>query len=232
MNRNGTHPNPITFQYKEKKGGFPQNMQPRVGKTNGHRTEGGAIYLRRDSNGYMMTTGMVAKTCGVAPRTVTKWCDGGKLRSYRVPGSLARRVYAHDLIKMMRDHGWTLPDGLLALVEGAPELIVFGGSPATVLRAVRDYRETKRFAVKLIDDVFDLGLYAADVNRFGVLVLGPNVTAKDASSVAGKLYNRWTCIRSYAPDQPPGENFEQDFPEDRVDDLFAAVEYFLTHVKE
>src|SRR5262249_61528897 len=35
----------------------------------------------------VFTTGQVAKICKVAPRTVSKWFDSGRLRGYRIPGS-------------------------------------------------------------------------------------------------------------------------------------------------
>jgi two-component system, OmpR family, response regulator RpaA len=39
-----------------------------------------------------LTTGQVARLCGVAPRTVSKWFDSGKLPGFRVPGSRDRRI--------------------------------------------------------------------------------------------------------------------------------------------
>jgi len=35
----------------------------------------------------VFTTGQVAKICKVAPRTVSKWFDSGRLKGYRIPGS-------------------------------------------------------------------------------------------------------------------------------------------------
>ena len=40
----------------------------------------------------VFTTGQVAKICKVAPRTVSKWFDSGRLKGYRIPGS--RRTVA------------------------------------------------------------------------------------------------------------------------------------------
>ena len=38
----------------------------------------------------VFTTGQVAKICKVAPRTVSKWFDSGRLKGYRIPGSQDR----------------------------------------------------------------------------------------------------------------------------------------------
>ncbi len=58
------------------------------------------------------TTGQAAKILGVSDRTLVKMCASGKLESYRLPGSMARRVEPESLEKLMRDHGIrrALPD--------------------------------------------------------------------------------------------------------------------------
>jgi excisionase family DNA binding protein len=45
----------------------------------------------------VFTTGQVAKICKVAPRTVSKWFDSGRLRGYRIPGSQDRRIPREQL---------------------------------------------------------------------------------------------------------------------------------------
>lgn len=52
----------------------------------------------------VLTTGEVARICNVAPRTVSKWFDTGKLRGYRIPGSKDRRIPLDQLVRFMRDH--------------------------------------------------------------------------------------------------------------------------------
>jgi excisionase family DNA binding protein len=65
--------------------------------------------MRRQKD--VLTTGEVARVCNVAPRTVSKWFDSGKLRGYRIPGSKDRRIPLQQLIRFMRAHGMPL-DGL------------------------------------------------------------------------------------------------------------------------
>jgi len=59
----------------------------------------------------VLTTGDVARICHVAPRTVSKWFDTGKLRGYRIPGSRDRRIPVQQLLAFMRANGIPL-DGL------------------------------------------------------------------------------------------------------------------------
>lgn len=52
----------------------------------------------------VLTTGDVARICHVAPRTVSKWFDSGKLRGYRIPGSRDRRIPVSQLAAFLRAH--------------------------------------------------------------------------------------------------------------------------------
>src|SRR5947207_1217774 len=68
----------------------------------------------------VFTTGQVAKICKVAPRTVSKWFDSGRLRGYRIPGSQDRRIPQYEQ---------TLIIDLASEDEAAPETLVnFGFS--------------------------------------------------------------------------------------------------------
>jgi len=52
-----------------------------------------------------LSTGQVARRCGVSVRTVSKWIDRGLLRGYKLPGCGHRRVYPRDLRVFMLAHG-------------------------------------------------------------------------------------------------------------------------------
>jgi excisionase family DNA binding protein len=56
----------------------------------------------------IFTTGQIAKICKVAPRTVSKWFDSGKLRGFRIPGSQDRRIPRDYLIRFLKENGMPL----------------------------------------------------------------------------------------------------------------------------
>jgi excisionase family DNA binding protein len=58
----------------------------------------------------VFTTGQVAKICKVAPRTVSKWFDSGRLKGYRIPGSQDRRIPREYLIRFLKEHGMPMGD--------------------------------------------------------------------------------------------------------------------------
>lgn len=58
------------------------------------------------------TTGQVARSVGVAPRTVAKWIDTGILPGYHIPGNGPRgdrRVQRDALMKFLGERGMPLP---------------------------------------------------------------------------------------------------------------------------
>ena len=72
----------------------------------------------------ILTTGQVARICRVAPRTVSKWVDTGKLRGYRIPGSRDRRIPAEQLAAFLRAHNMPLDElegGLCRVLIVAPD---------------------------------------------------------------------------------------------------------------
>lgn len=60
----------------------------------------------------MFTTGDVAKLLSVAPRTVSKMFDSGKLVGFRLPGSLDRRIPRDELLKFLRENKMPIPEEL------------------------------------------------------------------------------------------------------------------------
>lgn len=70
----------------------------------------------------IFTTGQVARICSVAPRTVSKWIDGGYLKGYRLPGSNGRRVQYEALLQFLKKHDMPL-DGLEEAIQDRAELL-------------------------------------------------------------------------------------------------------------
>lgn len=58
----------------------------------------------------IFTTGSAAKVLSVAPRTVAKWCDSGKLKCYRIPQSGDRRIMREHLIEFCKLNGLPTDD--------------------------------------------------------------------------------------------------------------------------
>jgi len=140
--------------------------------------------MRTTSRKEVLTTGEVARICHVAPRTVSKWFDTGKLRGYRIPGSRDRRIPVDQLIAFMRAHEIPL-DGLDG---GACRILIM--DPSIPRQLVRALAEGDRYEVRIADNGFDAGLAA---QRFH-----PHVILLDASDMEAEAVAICRNVRAHA----------------------------------
>ena len=73
----------------------------------------------------VLTTGDVARLCGVTIRTVIKWFETGRLEGYRLPGSRERRFPRDAVERFLARNG--MPVSLLS-GPGAPGATATGGA--------------------------------------------------------------------------------------------------------
>jgi excisionase family DNA binding protein len=151
----------------------------------------------------VLTTGEVAKVCNVAPRTVSKWFDTGKLRGYRIPGSRDRRIPVDHLIKFMRAHGMPL-NGLdggtlrVLIVDDEVETVSLLKSmlatkgTSEVATAANGF-EAGMMAERFHPHVILLDLMLTDVDGRDVcknIKLNPALAATKVIAVSGQLTTR------------------------------------------
>lgn len=114
----------------------------------------------------VLTTGEVAKLCNVAPRTVSKWFDSGKLRGYRIPGSKDRRIPMQQLVRFMRDHGIPL-DGI---DTGITRVIVAESDPDVAELLATALARDAGYEVHLVRSAFEAGAVAQEAKPHVMLV--------------------------------------------------------------
>lgn len=105
----------------------------------------------------VFTTGQVAKICKVAPRTVSKWFDSGRLRGYRIPGSQDRRIPREQLIKFLKEHGMPLGD---LEEEEWHKLLVIGAERVFLERLKELLPESEDFKYEVAQSGFEAGIMA------------------------------------------------------------------------
>lgn len=59
-----------------------------------------------------LTTGEVAKYCGVNFRTVIRWIERGHLEAYKLPGRGDNRIPVESFISFLQDNNMPVPEGL------------------------------------------------------------------------------------------------------------------------
>jgi excisionase family DNA binding protein len=105
----------------------------------------------------VFTTGQVAKICKVAPRTVSKWFDSGRLKGYRIPGSQDRRIPREYLIKFLKEHGMPLGD---LEDEAMAKVLIVAQDQVLIENLKRELPPEKSFKVSVAASGFEAGIQA------------------------------------------------------------------------
>jgi CheY-like chemotaxis protein len=140
----------------------------------------------------VFTTGDVARICQVAPRTVSKWFDTGRLKGYRIPGSLDRRIPRDSLIEFMRSHG--MPLGELGATQGGKVLII--GMPAIEREIVEKLLLASGMTITCAVNAFEAGALAME-QRPQCVVIDASIGSNEARMIANyfKIAGRDTSTR-------------------------------------
>ncbi len=100
-------------------------------------------------------SGQVAKICQVSVTIVNKWFDSGRLKGYRIPGSLVRRVPREYLIKFLKENGMPLgdlEDELLAKV------LIVAQDQTMIENLKRELLPERSFKVMVASSSFEAGI--------------------------------------------------------------------------
>src|SRR3984957_7183247 len=115
----------------------------------------------------VFTTGQVAKICKVAPRTVSKWFDSGRLRGYRIPGSQDRRIPREHLIKFLKEHG--MPLGELE-EEGWHKILIVGAEKLFSDRLTELLPEEGDYKYEFATSGFEAGIQAESFHPDTIII--------------------------------------------------------------
>ena len=108
----------------------------------------------------VFTTGQVAKICKVAPRTVSKWFDSGRLSGYRIPGSQDRRIPREQLIRFLKEHG--MPLGELE-EEGWHKILIIGAEKLFIDRLQELLPEDDDYKYEMANSGFEAGIHGREL---------------------------------------------------------------------
>lgn len=130
----------------------------------------------------LLTTGEVARICGVAPRTVSKWFDAGQLRGFKIPGSRDRRIPRESLVRFMRAYGIPLKG-----LDGATTRVLIVDKEYEAADALRAALESGfDYQVQVTTGAFEAGLLAHQ-NRPHVVLLDTNLPGLNAREMRQAL---------------------------------------------
>ena len=129
---------------------------------------GGGNFNKRN-----LTTGDIAKLCGVNFRTVIRWIQRGHLKAFQLPGRGDNRVQVADFISFLKENNMPIPEELIPDVQRV--LIVEGeekvaGAMEKALRGAGFDTQvaTDGFQAGALAGSFDPGVMIVDVGMKGV----------------------------------------------------------------
>jgi two-component system, OmpR family, response regulator RpaA len=146
----------------------------------------------------VFTTGQVAKICKVAPRTVSKWFDTGKLRGYRIPGSQDRRIPREHLIRFLKEHQMPLGD---LEEEGWHKVLIIGAEPLFIDRLKELLPEDENYKYELAHSGFEAGMQAESFHPDTIIIdlaMGRTEGLQISKQLTGKEQNKETQIIALA----------------------------------
>src|SRR3954467_14275152 len=146
----------------------------------------------------VFTTGQVAKICKVAPRTVSKWFDSGRLRGYRIPGSQDRRIPRDQLIKFLKEHG--MPLGELE-EEGLHKVLIIGAEKLFIDRLKELTAEDDNFKHEIANSGFEAGIMAESFHPDTIIIdlaLGRSEALQIAANLRRNVQYEQTLIIALA----------------------------------
>jgi len=115
----------------------------------------------------VFTTGQVAKICKVAPRTVSKWFDSGRLKGYRIPGSQDRRIPREYLIRFLKEHGMPLGD---LEDEAMAKVLLVEQDQVLIENLKRELPAERNFRVGVAASGFEAGIQAESFHPDCIIV--------------------------------------------------------------
>jgi excisionase family DNA binding protein len=132
----------------------------------------------------VLTTGDVAAICKVAPRTVSKWFDSGRLKGYRIPGSKDRRIPLDQLIRFMKAH--SIP--LNGLETGALRVLIAESDPDVAELLSTALAKDAGYEVQVARSAFEAGA-AAETFHPHVMLLDVNLAGMSGREAVRAIRN-------------------------------------------
>ena len=121
-----------------------------------------------------LTTGQVAKYCGVNFRTVIRWIERGQLKAFKLPGRGDNRIVVPHFLEFLRTHDMPVPPDLAAIPDRA--LVV--DHDLLMARTIARALKRQGFETRTAEDSFSagvqLGTFAPGVVTLDVQMPGIN----------------------------------------------------------
>ncbi len=101
----------------------------------------------------ILTTGEIAKYCGVNFRTVIRWIERGRLKAYQLPGRGDNRVTVEDFVGFLKENNMPIPEEF----STRDRRVLIVESDAALARQVEATLQTEGYETTIASDGFHAG---------------------------------------------------------------------------
>ena len=129
-----------------------------------------------------LTTGDIAKLCGVNFRTVIRWIQRGHLRAFQLPGRGDNRVQLQDFLQFLNQNNMPVPE---ELQPAGRQILIVDSDPKTAKSLERALGEAGLEAT-IAEDGFAAGSIAASAQP-ALIVVDPTVAGLGGLEVVRAL---------------------------------------------
>lgn len=135
----------------------------------------------------ILTTGEIAKYCGVNFRTVIRWIERGRLQAYQLPGRGDNRVTVDDFIEFLKENHMPIPEDF---AQRERRVLIVVNDP-TLANNIEGTLQENGYATTVASDGFHagslLGTFKPSVMLLDLRIpgLSPDDVVKFVESAAG-----------------------------------------------
>ncbi len=109
-----------------------------------------------------LTTGQIAKHCGVNFRTVIRWIEKGRLKAYKLPGRGDNRVQVADFVEFLTANEMPIPEEFQSEIS-APKILVVDDD-TNMASAIRRVLVRQGYEVEVAHSGFEAGVRLSTAN--------------------------------------------------------------------
>jgi len=149
----------------------------------------------------ILTTGDVAKYCGVNLRTVIRWIERGHLKAYKLPGRGDNRIQMDDFLSFLDRNQMPVPE---PLKQSAPNLLVVE-KDGVIRDAIEAALGDRPVNIQSVSNGFQAGVVISSFNP-NLIVIDLDSVPEEAGDIIGYLHssqeteNTHTLVLSSTPD--------------------------------
>jgi len=140
--------------------------------------------VARSFNKRNLTTGDIAKLCGVNFRTVIRWIQRGHLKAFQLPGRGDNRVQVADFIEFLGENNMPIPE---ELQPTGRRVLIVEGDPKTAAK-MDQALSIAGFETQLAGDGFSAGALAGSFDPM-VMIVDVGMKGIDGAQAIGVVRN-------------------------------------------